>query len=185
MVRAAHVSHRGAGRSSPHQQEGPPVGGPSCHRKRHSGGGIRTRDLRVMRSPKGGQVGPDRPCLLGLARARWGRICSRRNHEWNPGAPPRHGPRIGTRQAALAHRGASVGTRMASVARLELCQTSTSARPMLRARGPTCPAPSRRARGQQTDAPQRAPHRGRARWQAANVSPRRRSPTPKAHGPER
>src|SRR5664280_1626286 len=36
----------------------------------HSGGGIRTRDLRVMRSPKGGQVGPERPCLLGLARVR-------------------------------------------------------------------------------------------------------------------
>ena len=51
----------------------------------YSGGGIRTRDLRVMRSPKGGQVGPDDPCLLGLARVRWGRICSKRNLEWNPG----------------------------------------------------------------------------------------------------
>src|ERR1035437_7603531 len=51
-----------------------------------AGGGIRPRDLRVMRSPRGGQVGPDRPCLLGLARARWGRICSKRNLEWNPGS---------------------------------------------------------------------------------------------------
>ena len=38
----------------------------------YSGGGIRTRDLRVMRSPKGGQVRPDGPCLLGFARVRWG-----------------------------------------------------------------------------------------------------------------
>jgi hypothetical protein len=38
-----------------------------------------------MRSPLGGQVGPDGPCLLGLARVRWGRICSKRNLEWNPG----------------------------------------------------------------------------------------------------
>ena len=51
----------------------------------HSGGGIRTRDLRVMRSPKGGQVGRDGPCLLRLGRVRWGWICSKRNLEWNPG----------------------------------------------------------------------------------------------------
>jgi hypothetical protein len=57
---------------------------------RSSGGGIRTRDLRVMRSPKGGRVGPDRPCLLGLAQVRWGLICSKRNLEWN------HGRGLGT-----------------------------------------------------------------------------------------
>src|ERR1039458_6039034 len=48
-----------------------------------------------MRSPKGGRVGPDRPCLLGLARARWGRIHSRRNLAWNLGAPPRSDHRLG------------------------------------------------------------------------------------------
>ena len=50
---------------------------------RHSGGGIRTRDLRVMRSPKGGRVRSGCPCLLGLGRVRWGPICSKRNLEWN------------------------------------------------------------------------------------------------------
>src|ERR1700690_3136245 len=53
----------------------------------HSGGRIRTCDLRVMRSPHGALVRSGCPCLLGLARVRWGRICSKRNLEWNPGAP--------------------------------------------------------------------------------------------------
>jgi hypothetical protein len=38
-----------------------------------------------MSSPQGGQVGPGGPCLLGLARARLGRICSKQNLERNPG----------------------------------------------------------------------------------------------------
>jgi hypothetical protein len=56
-----------------------------------SRGGIRTRDLRVMRSPKGGRVGSDCPWLLGLGRAPSGWICSKRNLEWNLGDRTRRG----------------------------------------------------------------------------------------------
>ncbi len=52
---------------------------------RHSGGGIRTRDLRVMSCVEGGRVRSGCPCLLGLGPVRWGPLCSERNPEWNLG----------------------------------------------------------------------------------------------------
>jgi hypothetical protein len=53
----------------------------------YSGGGIRTRDLRVMRSQRVGRVRAGCPRLLGLWVVRSGRFRSNWNDEWNNGEP--------------------------------------------------------------------------------------------------
>jgi hypothetical protein len=68
-----------------------------------SGGGIRTRDLRVMRSPGRGLLRPVPPKQSGSGALRSAQIRSTWNHEWNHGAcrralpicPPQAPPRSG------------------------------------------------------------------------------------------
>jgi hypothetical protein len=66
-----------------------------------SGGGIRTRDLRVMRPPEGGHPRPATPWQCGSGALRSAQIRSTWNHEWHHGVlrpgsrtPPHRVPEV-------------------------------------------------------------------------------------------